>query len=699
MGVMGFLRNRAGVIIVFTIGIAIVAFLVSDAIRSSSGFIADSKSEVGTVSGETISYKVFNERVEQNSQQFKAQMGSLNGQMLSYVVENTWNQTVSGIILDKQTVKLGLTVGQAELFDLLFDNPSAQVKQIFTNQQTGVFDRATALTSRKSADTDPSGQLKTQWVQLEEGVQKQRINEKYINLVKNAVYANSLDAKDDYTNRNKLINFEYIFGDYAEVPEADVKITDADYSNYYEKYKYKYKNATETRTFEYVAFDAAPSKQDTLFAKVNIDKITEGFRASTNDSLFIAINSDTKMPLTYQKKGSLDPVLDSVMFNAGIGFIYGPFFSNGAYKVAKLVDSRISPDSVKARHILLNPATEGGLDKALAKADSLKKLIQSGTPFETLAAKFGTDGSKDKGGDLGTFGRGAMIAQFEDAVFNGSVGSLKVVSTQFGVHIIEIQKQIGSSKVVKVALVDKLLAPSSVTEQAAYQKAQSFLSGVSNAKEFDENIKKQNLNKLVGEDVGPLQASLPGLEDARSLIRWVYTADKGKVSEEIFDIGDKYVVAILTKVKPEGTLALENVKKLMEADVKRAVQAKVLKAKFESAANGVSNLSQLSQKLGKPVVPVQNVVFANPVIPGIAQENIVIGTMFGSQPNKLSKVIEGDRGVYVFTVKSFTNPPAFTNVLKVKEQIEQTLSQQVDGVVFDVLRKKAKVKDNRSKFY
>ena len=699
MGVMGFLRNRAGVIIVFTIGLAIVAFLVSDAIRSSSGFIADSQSEVGTVAGETISYKVFNERVEQNSQQFKAQMGSLNGQMMSYVVENTWNQTVSGIILDKQTVKLGLTVGQAELFDLLFDNPSEQVKQIFTNQQTGVFDRATALTSRKSADTDPTGQLKTQWVQLEEGVQKQRINEKYISLVKNAVYVNSLDAKDDYTNRNKLINFEYIFGDYAEVPEADVKITDADYTNYYEKNKYKYKNATETRTFEYVAFDAAPSKQDTLFAKVNIDKITEGFRASTNDSLFIAINSDTKIPLTYQKKGSLDPVLDSVMFNAGVGFIYGPFFSNGAYKVAKLVDSRISPDSVKARHILLNPATEGGVDKALAKADSLKKLIQNGTSFETLAAKFGTDGSKDKGGDLGTFGRGAMIAQFEDAVFNGSVGSLKVVSTQFGVHIIEIQKQIGSSKVVKVALVDKVLAPSSVTEQAAYQKAQSFLSGVSNAKEFDENIKKQNLIKLVGEDVGPLQASLPGLEEARSLIRWAYTTDKGKVSEEIFDIGDKYVVAILTKVKPEGTLALADVKKLMEADVKRVVQAKVLKAKFESAANGATNLVQLSQKLGKPVVPVQNVVFANPVIPGIAQENKVIGTMFGSQPNKLSKVIEGDRGVYVFTVKSFTNPPAFTNVLKVKEQVEQTLSQQVDAAVFDVLRKKSKVKDNRSKFY
>ncbi|MDA9555477.1 SurA N-terminal domain-containing protein [Pelobium sp.] len=702
MGIMSFLRNRAGVIIVVAIGFAIVAFLLSDAIRSGKGFIADSQSEVGKVAGETISYKEFNEKVDQNSQQFKAQMGNLNSQMTSYVVENTWNQTISSIILKKQTEKLGIMVGQAELFDLLFDNPTAQVKQIFTNQQTGQFDRATAISSRKSADTDPSGQLKAQWVQLEDGVQQQRINEKYINLVKNGIYVNSLDAKDDYTNRNKLVNFDYVYQDYASVPDAEVKITDADYKDYYEKNKYKFKNATETRTFEYVAFDAAPSKQDTLDIKMKMNKITEGFKTSTNDSLFVAINADTKAPLTYQKKGQLEPALDSVMFNASKGFVYGPFLSNGSYKVAKLIDSRISPDSVKARHILLNPANEGGIDKALAKADSLKKLIQGGADFAKLAAQFGTDGSKDKGGDLGTVARGGGLAQLptlEDAVFNGSTGQLMVLQTQYGVHVINIEKQIGSSKVVKVAVVDKALAPSSTTEQVAYQKAQSFLSSVSNLKEFDENAQKNKLNKLVGADVGPLQASLPGLEDARNLIRWAYKADEGKVSEEIFDIGDKYVVAVLTKIKPEGTLSLEDVKKQIEPEVKKAVQAKILKEKFEKATAGAASLAQVAQKLGKQVTPVENVVFANPVIPGVAQENKVIGSIFGTQPNKLSKIIDGDRGVYVFTVKSFTNPPALTNVLKVKEQLEQSLSQQVDASVFEVLRKNANIKDNRAKFY
>jgi peptidyl-prolyl cis-trans isomerase D len=699
MGIMGFLRNRAGVIIVIAIGFAIVAFLLSDAIRSGQGFISDSQSEVGEVAGEAVSYKEFNERVDQNSQQFKQQMGSLNSQMTSYVVENTWNQTVSGIILEKQTKNLGLIVGQDELFDLLFNNPSQQVQQIFTNQQTGQFDRATALNSRKSADTDPSGQLKAQWVSLEDNVQQTRVNEKYVSLYKNAIYVNALDAKDDYTNRNKLVNFEYTYKDYSSVPDAQATVTDADYKEYYEKNKYKFKNETETRTFEYVTFDAAPSKQDTLDAKLKIDKITEGLRISTNDSLYIAINSDTKTPIVYQKKGQIEPALDSVMFSAAKGFVYGPYFSDNSYKVAKLIDSRISPDSVKARHILINPAAEGGMDKAKVKADSIKALISNGADFAKLALEFGTDGSKDKGGDLGTFARGSMVPAFEDAVFNGSTGQVMVVTTQFGAHVIQIQNQIGSSKVVKLAVLDKALTPSSETEKVAYQKAQSFVSNVTNQKTFEDLAQKEGINKLLGTDISPLQGSLPGLEDSRTLIKWAYKAEVGDVSDEIFDIGDKYIVAILTTVKPKGTLALEDVKKQIEPEVKKLSQARVLKEQFEKFVSGASSLAQIAQKAGAQVVPVENVVFANPVIPGVAQENKVIGSIFGSQPNKVSKPIEGDRGVYVYTVKSFINPAPLSNMLKVKEQLEQTLSQQVDGTVFDVLRKKANVKDNRARFY
>ncbi|WP_353136346.1 SurA N-terminal domain-containing protein [Pseudopedobacter sp.] len=699
MGIMSFLRNRAGAIIIIAIGLAIVAFLLSDAIRSGSGFIADANGKIGEVDGEEISYQDFNARVDQNSQQFRAQMGNLNPQMQSYIVENTWNQMTSSIILEKQTEKLGLTVGNTELFDLMFDNPSPQMQQIFADPQTGAFNRANAISSRKSADTEPTGQLKAQWVSLEESILHERSNQKYLALIRNGIYANSLDAKDEYTNKNRLVNFDYLVLDFASVKDADVKLTDADYKEYYEKNKYRFKNQTETRTFEYVVFDASPSKQDTIEAKAKIDKIAEGLRTTDNDSLYVSINADTKEPIVYQKKGTLEPALDSVMFNASKGFVFGPYISNGAYKVAKLVDARISPDSVKARHILINPATEGGVDKAKAKADSIKNLIQKGAGFAELAKEFGTDGSKDSGGDLGTFARGAMVPKFEEAVFNGSVGQIFTLETQFGVHVIEIQKQIGSSKVVKVAVVDKQIAPSSQTEQAAYQKAQSFIAGVKNQKEFEEIAQKQGAVKLVADDVTPLQGGLPGLDDARSIVRWAYQADKGDISNEIFTVGSKYVVAVLTEIKPEGTLSLEQVKKTIEPSVVNLVKGRMLKEKADKALAGASNLAQVAQKLGVSTSNVENIVFANPIIPGYSQENKVVGAIFGSQLNKISKSIVGDRGVYVYSVKAFTEPAPFTNAAKTKETLAQNLSTQADGAVFQVLKEKSKIKDLRAKFY
>jgi peptidyl-prolyl cis-trans isomerase D len=699
MGIMGFLRNRAGAIIVIAIGIAIVAFLLGDAISSGRGFIADAQSEVGVIDGEKLSYTEFNERVEQNSQQFRAQMGNLNPQMQSYVVENTWNQISSGIILKNQTEKLGISVGNTELFDLMFNNPTPQMQQIFANPQTGAFDRATAVNSRKSVDSDPTGQLKTQWLALEDNIHQERVNQKYLNLVRNGIYANSLDAKDEYTNRNKLVNFDYVALEYASVPDAEVKLTDSDYKEYYDQNKFRFKNSVETRTFEYVAFDASPSKEDTLSVKAKIDKIAEGLSQTDNDSLFVSINADTKIPLSYQKRGMLEPALDSVMFNASKGYIYGPYLSNGSYKVAKLIDSRVGPDSVKARHILLNPVSLGGVVVAKQKADSIKNLIQKGGDFAKLAAEFGTDGSKDSGGDLGTFGRGAMIPKFEDAVFGASVGQVFTLETQYGVHIIQVQNQIGSSKVVKVAVVDKALAPSSQTEQAAYQKAQSFLSSVSNQTQFQEAAQKQNINKLLAEDIGPLQAGLPGLENARTIVRWAFEADKGEVSKEIFDVGGKYVVAVLTAVKPEGTLSLDDVKKQIEPAVKNLVKARILKEKAEKAITGSANLQQVAQKLGKETTNVENIVFANPIIPGLSQENKVIGSVFGSEPNKISKAIEGSNAVFIYSVKGFTNPAALTNTLKIKEQLAQTYSQQADASAFEVLRKGAKIKDYRTKFY
>ncbi len=296
------------------------------------------------------------------------------------------------------------------------------------------------------------------------------------------------------------------------------------------------------------------------------------------------------------------------------------------------------------------------------------------------------------------FGRNMMTPLFEEIAFNGKVGDIKIVTTPFGVHLMQITAQKGSSKVVKVAQVDKPLVPSSKTQNAVYSKAQAFLSSLS-ADNFDAQAKKAGLAIKNAEDVSGNAATVLGLDNAREVVKWAFKSDKGTFSDQVFTIGDQYVIALVSAIKPAGVLALDAVKKQIEPMVRIAVKGKQLSDKFNAALNGASTIDQVAQKAGSKVVPLQNIVFANPVIPGSAAEYKVIGTVFGSQPNKVSKPIEGQQGVYVISLDSFTNPAQLTNNVREKTQLGQTLAQRSQGQVLDALKDKANVKDNRAKFF
>jgi len=698
---MGYLRERMGKIVAGVIALALFGFIVGEAVRSGGSFFRDDNNELGNVGGEKIAYDEFNKEVEQNSAQFKQQSGqnNLSPQILNYVQENTWNQYMNRLIINKEVDKLGLTVSPDETQAMTVgNNPDQQVIQAFTNPKTGKFDRNSLINAQQAIkqmkDGDPE---KQRWVDFINSLIQGKVGEKYMALVTNGLYVNSLEAKDNYEAKNRLVNFKYTLLDYASIPDGKVTLTDADYSDYYNEHKNEFKNQQELRDIDYVSFNAAPSKDDSAALKLQISKLEPAFKASTNDSLFVQINAETKAPLGYQHKGKLDRNIDSLMFNAPIGTVYGPYLSNGSYNLAKLVDARISPDSVKARHILIDPT--GGLPKALAKADSIEKVIKSGkAQFAVMANLYSVDkNSADKGGELGTFARGAMIPEFEDAVFNGKKGDFKIVTSQFGVHLIEIEDQKGSSKVVKVAIVDKPLVASSTTSSAAYAKAQAFLISLTKDN-FDEQATKAGLKKKTAENVIGTASNLPGLDNARDLVRWAYKADKGTLSDQVFTIGDQDVVARLVQVKQKGILPLDVVKKEIEPAVRIQVKGKMLTDKFAAALNGSSNIDQVAKKAGSTVVPIQNIVFANPVIPGATAEYKLVGTVFGSPVNKISKPVAGKQGVYVFVVDNFTNPAPLTNAVREKQQIGQAMLQRSQGQIFEALKDKANVKDYRAKF-
>lgn len=698
MGLMTFMRTKMGYFLVGGIAVVLALFVLEPLLQHTSSLWGASRTSVGSIDGEEIKYEEFNPKVEQSVAQFKQQYGgSINPQMQAMAVDNAWQAEIANVLLNKEYARLGLIVSGDELFDLLQGkNPSPLIKQYFSNPQTGELDRNAVITSLKAQQKDPK--LKQQWDMLQAEIEKQALQQKYANLVRNSVYVTSLEANDEYINRNKLVNFKYVNLDYSSVLDKDVKISDADYQAYYDANKKRFDNPVETRAFEYVLFSIKPTATDSAAVKAQVEKLAADFKVTPNDSLFAINNSDVKVPYAYIAKGKLDPAVDSVIFNYPVGSFYGPKFSGNSYKLIKVISTRFSPDSVKASHILIDPSKVGGEANALKMADSLKAVVQKGGSFAELAKKYSVDGSKDKGGDLGTFGRNAMVAPFEEAAFGGKTGDLKVVKTQFGIHLIKIEKQIGSSKEAKLAYIEKTLAPSAKTRDIAYKKASSFLNDVK-GDNFNALAQKQGYTVAVADKVVSSQGFAPGLDNPRQLIRDAYDAKKGDVLGQVYTMDNGFVVAHLTDIKPKGQLSLEDVKKQIQPMVMNAVKAKMLTEKADKALAGASNIDQVAQKLGKTATPVQNMVFANPIIPGLAQENKVVGAIFGSAVNKLSKPIDGEKGVYVFTVEGFTAPAPLGNTFKQKETMLLGLGQRSLGAAFQALQEKSDIKDNRVKFY
>lgn len=698
MGIMSFLRERAGFILIGAIGLAIVAFLVGDLAGAGSPFLNASQRVVGSVDGKDITIDEFGPKVEQNLAQFRQQYGGLGGaQMEAMAVENAWTNEIAEIILAKEYKNLGLQVSEDELFDLVQGNePSPLIAQAFTNPETGLLDRAAIINSLKQAGSNP--ELAAQWDMMQSEIERQTLQQKYSKLVMNSVFVTTLEANDDYTNRGTLSSFDYISLPYSSVDDGTVKLTDADYTAYYNENKGRFFNPTETRSIEFVLFSSSPSKEDSLAMKANIEKLAADFRTSANDSLFAAVNSDVKVPFAYISKGSLDPALDSVAFSSAVGTFYGPVYTGNSYKMFKVAGVQSQPDSVRASHILIDPVRAGGMTQAQNLADSLARLARNGSNFAELARMNSVDGSASKGGDLGMFGRGQMVEPFEEASFSGRVGDIKVVTSQFGIHVIKIAEQKGSGRRVKLAYVEKGLGASSKTQSAAYKLANNFFNEVK-ATNFAETAKKHNVELLKADNMGAMQGFVPGLENPRPILREAFAADQGEVLNQVFQMDNGYVVARLTNIKPKGTLKLEAVKKDIEPMVRNAVKAKALTEKLTAALAGASNIAQVAQKVGATVQPVENIVFSNPIIPGVAQENSVIGTVFGTQVNKLSQPVQGEAGVYVVSPKAFAAPAPLANTFKQKQDMLLGVSQRSLGASFQVLQEMADIKDNRVKFY
>jgi peptidyl-prolyl cis-trans isomerase D len=715
MSILQTIRDRAAWLVFGLIALSLIGFLLMDA-RSSKLFGGGRTTVVGTVNGQKVEYAEFQRQVSSQEERYKAQGYPVNDAMQQNIRDEVWRQTIEDAMLSTDYAALGLDVSDKEINDMLVGADAIpDIKRAFTDPKTGIFDAQQAAAKinelrglyragpKKNGDNRQYEAARQFFEESVPQILKMRLREKYTALLANSAYVPKWMIEKLNADNSQLAAISYVNTPYYTIPDSAVKVTDAEIEDYVNQHKDQFKQE-ESRSIAYVSFDASPSSPDSTKLRQQLTELSADFAKSTDPQAFLArVGSELPYADTYIGKTRIQvPDKDSI-FSLSKGGVFGPYLDGGNYTVAKLVDEKTLPDSVRARHILVatvNPQTQQPVlddSSAKKKIDSIKSLVEHGQPFDSVAAKLSDDGSKDKGGDLGYFTADRMVKPFADFCFNGKVGEKGIVKSQFGYHYIDIVDQKNFGPAYKVAYLSRKIETSQETDQAASGLASQFAGESRDAKAFEDNIQKGKLQRLQAPDIQPSEVAIPGLGPNRQLVRWVYDAELGNVSEP-FTVGDKYVVALLTEINKAGTMTAAKARNVVEPILRSRKKAEQIIKKMGSPAS----LEAAASTSGQPVMHADSVSFSSPIIPNVGQEPKVIGAAFDKQltGKPASRAIAGNGGVFVIkvdNVSALSNPNADLQQQRFTQ--EQQQRSRVSYGLVEALRKLATVKDDRGKFF
>jgi peptidyl-prolyl cis-trans isomerase D len=695
------IRNRAGIAITIFIGLALAAFVLGDAVKSGSSIMRGSEQEIAKIAGKSVDFKEFQKKVDDLTDIYKMNSGStsIDQKTTEQIREQTWMGLVRNYTMKDIYDQLGIGVTSNELFELVQgENPHAIIQSLFRDQKTGTVNRQALIQFLKYQQSNSTGPEHNYWLFVENQIVEERSFTKYNNLITKGIYTTSDEAKFSLDGKNKKVNIEYVGKLFSAVSDSTVKVSQSEAEKYYETHKEKYKQEAN-RDIEYIVFPVIASKSDEDKVVKWINDIKPEFAAVEDPAAYVNVNSDKQFDPSFFKKAELPANIADFAFAGKPGDIYGPYKEGQSWKLTKIQKIEELPDSVNARHILVRVTSQADLAKAKNTVDSLKRVLTLGSDFATLARKYSNDeGSATKGGELGWFKRGVMVKPFDDAAFFGKVNDYQIVSTQFGIHLIQVTKRGNTAPNVQLATIVRNIEPSSQTYQQTYSAASKFAAENRDLKSFRASVTSQGLNKRFA-NLFEADKEVAGLENSRVLVRAVFKADLGKpvISSEgtpIFELGNQFVVAQLSGIQEKGYSDFNKVKPSIELAIRKEKKTEQLKEKMA----GKTDLNSLASLLGTTVGQAQDITFETYSIPGLGVEPAIAGVASVLEQGSVSKPVAGSTGVYVVKAVA-VNKGTSNDIAGEKFQNKMALGYRVSVQAFEALKENAEVVDKRAKFY
>lgn len=719
MAVLGKIRSK-GVALIVIIGLGLFAFIAEEAFRSCGGIKGEANQQIGEVLGKKINVQEYQKLVDEvtNAQKLLAGNDNLTEAQLNQLRDGVWQQYVSYAMIENDAKKVGLTVTDEEVNNVLKDGVSPLLQRDipipqFYNQQTGRFDYSVVqqflADYEKAIKANPQAaeqieQSRDLWLYCEKQLRHDLLQQKYSMLIQACVLSNKVEAQQGYKDDNEEAQIQLASFAYSDIKDNQVKVTDEDLKAKYDELKPAFKQLVETRDLKYVAFQIKASAADRNAINKEMNEYQQQLSTTDDPSSVVSKSGSQIQYLGVPVSSSAFPQdIASKLDSMAVG-TSGVFETKGdnTLNVIKLVAKASLPDSVQYRQIQVAARTQ---DEARTKADSITKALEGGADFAAVAKKYGQEGKE-------IWFTGQMYEQATtmnsdsrkliNALLNGETNKVQNIAFDEGNIVLQVLDRKAMKDKYTAAVIKKTIDFSKDTRSAAYNKFSEFVTKSTtldalqkNAAKYGYTVQEQNDISTASHTVGQIGGS--GIKDA---LKWIWKAKEGDISP-LYEAGDNdYMLVIyLNKIHPQGYRSLDDpqVKEIVKREVIKDKKAEMIIAKLK----GVNSV-QAAQGKGGKVTTVDKVTFSSPAFVQTtgAVEPALSGAVARTAKGKfVSAPVKGNAGVYVFQVvnKGLRAGAKYNEQQQMQSCAMQSM-QVLQGFYSD-LQQQAGIVDNRYLFF
>lgn len=716
MAALGTIRKR-GVILVCIISFGLFAFIAEEAFRSCDSAKNNERQQIGEVFGEKISVQEFQKLVDEYTEVIKMQQGqdNLPEEQMNQVKDMVWNSYIQNKIVAHEAEKLGLTVTDAELQDILKTGTNPMLAQTpFVNQQTGRFDVSALqkfLADYKAQKANPSAnaqmmdqytKIYNYWSFIEKTLRQQTLAQKYQSLLAHCFLSNPVEAKMAFKEENEESKIQLAAFPYSDIQDDKVKVLESDLKAKYDEMKARFKQPVESRDIKFVDIQVEASQADRAALKKEFAGYHTQLAAAADPTEVVRKSASTVAYLGIPVGKDAFPsdiaaTLDSMAVGATTAVKANK--ADNTLNIVKLVNKQQLPDSIQYRVIQVAAAS---VAEAKTMADSIQGAISGGADFEAIAKKYGQTGEK-----AWMTTRQYEFAQsmdkdnkaFINALNTQAVNATSQLQLGQGYVILQVCDRKAMIEKYTAAVIKKNVDFSQDTYRTAYNKFSSFVSANQTADEIVKNAAKSGYKVQDLKDITTATHYVANIHSTREALKWIFEAKEGSVSP-MYECGnnDHLLVVVLDKINRIGFRGLDDpqVKEMVKAEVIKDKKAEMIEAKL----NGVKNIAAAKSK-GAKVSVVNQITFAAPVFVASAgaSEPALSGAVSATKKGAFSAhPVKGNAGVYLFLVTNKSNRPVKFNE-KAQEQKCRQKSMQYAGNFMNELYLNANVVDNRYLFF